>query len=312
MQKTKLDYFNKYHTVSSNDTAWGLYITDAGYTRIHPHTKYPGTGHPMDYMFNWDKGRILQEYQLIYISEGSGIFESSTAGKKKISAGSFILLFPGEWHRYQPLKKTGWIEHWVGFKGNIAEHLFQHIFFNTDSPIYFAGYSDRIIEIYAQINSLSEKEPPAFQQMISGLVLQLLGITQSVKNINLFEGKPIEEKIQQARRIMRESIQNNITIEDIASQLNIGYSLFRRMFKKYTGMAPLQYHLQLRLLRAKELLLIKSMTVKEIAFELNFDTPFYFSRLFKEKTGFSPQGFRKKAFDIRVATEWKKPIQKNL
>jgi AraC-like DNA-binding protein len=82
-------------------------------------------------------------------------------------------------------------------------------------------------------------------------------------------------------------------MEDIASRLNMGYTWFRRMFRQYTGITPLQYLLQLRIQLACEMLLSERKTVKEIAFELNFETPFYFSRLFKEKTGFSPMEYKR-------------------
>jgi AraC-like DNA-binding protein len=58
-------------------------------------------------------------------------------------------------------------------------------------------------------------------------------------------------------------------------------------------MAPGQYHIQLKIERAKMLLSNPSKTIKEISYELHFESCFYFSKLFKEKTGFSPELFRK-------------------
>ncbi|MEJ7684533.1 MAG: helix-turn-helix transcriptional regulator [Segetibacter sp.] len=64
------------------------------------------------------------------------------------------------------------------------------------------------------------------------------------------------------------------------------------MFKSYTGIALGQYLIQLKIEKAKILLSNPSKTIKEIAYDLHFDSCFYFSRLFKEKTGFSPDTFR--------------------
>jgi transcriptional regulator GlxA family with amidase domain len=65
------------------------------------------------------------------------------------------------------------------------------------------------------------------------------------------------------------------------------------MFKKYTGISPGQYHLQLRLIRAKELLISTDQSIKEISYDLGFQSIYYFSRIFKNKLGVSPSEIRK-------------------
>ena len=65
------------------------------------------------------------------------------------------------------------------------------------------------------------------------------------------------------------------------------------MFKKYTGVPPVQYHLDLKILRAKEMLLYTDKSIKEISFEMGFQSIYYFSRVFKNKLGISPSEIRK-------------------
>ena len=92
---------------------------------------------------------------------------------------------------------------------------------------------------------------------------------------------------------MRENLHTELSPETLAASLNIGYSWFRRMFKQYTGLAPAQYQLQLKIQKAKELLMDPKLSIKEIAFRLNFYSHYHFSNLFRKKTGFSPSEFRK-------------------
>jgi len=66
------------------------------------------------------------------------------------------------------------------------------------------------------------------------------------------------------------------------------------MFKKYTGVSPAQYHLQLRIIRAKELLVSTDKNISEIGIQLGFQNVYHFSMLFKKKTGMSPSEFRKR------------------
>ena len=68
------------------------------------------------------------------------------------------------------------------------------------------------------------------------------------------------------------------------------------MFKQYTGISPHQYHLELKIMRAKELILTTDKNIKEICFELGFQSPHYFSRFFKQKVGVNPGELKKQNF----------------
>ena len=117
-------YF-KYLTVSENDKDWGVSLSAAGYARIAPKTVYPPKGHPAGYHFDWQHGRIIHEYQIIYITAGGGKFESEATGILHVNKGTVIFLFPEVWHRYEPDKRTGWDEHWISLNGYIPDRLKQ-------------------------------------------------------------------------------------------------------------------------------------------------------------------------------------------
>ena len=71
-----MEDFFKYLTASVEDKDWGIFLNVAGKSHIAPHTSYPPSDHPSGYSFSWKSGRILQEYQINYITEGSGIMET--------------------------------------------------------------------------------------------------------------------------------------------------------------------------------------------------------------------------------------------
>ena len=79
---------------------------------------------------------------------------------------------------------------------------------------------------------------------------------------------------------------------NVALALNVSYTTFRRLFKHYTGLAPSQYFINLRLHRAKQLLRSTDDSIKEISFRLHFENPEYFATLFKKRTGMRPSEFR--------------------
>lgn len=98
--------------------------------------------------------------------------------------------------------------------------------------------------------------------------------------------------IAKARIMIREGVESKITVHEIAAELGSSYSNFRKLFKEYTGMSPALYQQNLRLQRAKELLSSTDMSIKEIAYRLNFDSPDYFSSKFKAKVGCKPSEYR--------------------
>lgn len=284
------DFF-KYLTAGEEDQNWGLYLSVAGAYRAMPEKAYPPMKHPSGYYFSWDGGRILQEYQLNYITQGSGVFESRE-GRLPIRAGTVLLIKPGEWHRYQPNRKSGWQEHYIGFDGELASRLLTHPLFNRNPPVLNVGVREDLIDTYYKIFDLVSDEKPGFQQIASGLIMKMLGQLISIEKQKEFTGKRIEAIIEGARFKIREQVDQALDMKELAHNYNIGYSYFRKMFKSYTGMSPHKYHLELKVMRAKELLLVTDKSVKEISYELGFQSIHYFSRLFKNKVGKSPSEFR--------------------
>jgi AraC-like DNA-binding protein len=283
----------KYLTVNEIDTKWGMTVTTVGFQQIDPKTVYPPSIHPSEYYFNPDKGRILHEYQLVYVTEGEGKFRSDSVKPTKIKAGNIFMLFPGEWHSYQPDRNLGWSEYWIGFTGSYIEQLVRMNFFQKNDPIFNIGHQDWIVELFVKIMEQAKTEKIGFQQLISGATTYILGQLYSIRRNNEFGNKEIENLINHARVVMRENLHTELSPETLAASLNIGYSWFRRMFKQYTGLAPAQYQLQLKIQKAKELLMDPKLSIKEIAFRLNFYSHYHFSNLFRKKTGFSPSEFRK-------------------
>lgn len=286
------DSFVKYITASPLDKEWGLFLTVVGYAQIQPSLVYPPRMHPSGYFFTWEKGRVLQEYQINYITEGSGIFETAD-GQFQVVPGSMLILRPGVWHRYKPDVETGWNEHYIGFNGDFCAQLFREGFFQSGKPVMYVGFQENLLKLFFEIIQLVKDEKTGHQQVCAANTILMLSKILSVVRNQEFAGKSIERKIRKACLYFRDNLNTNVNIEKMASEMNVGYSYFRQMFRKYTGISPTQYHLSLRIQKAKDLLISTDYSFKEIAIDLGFESYFYFSRIFKDKTGKSPMDFRK-------------------
>ena len=82
------------------------------------------------------------------------------------------------------------------------------------------------------------------------------------------------------------------TVKDCDDNLHLSASYLDDLLKKKTGKSA-QEHIQLRLIEAaKEKMFEKDKSVSQIAYELGFEYPQYFSRLFKKRVGMSPNEYR--------------------
>lgn len=298
-----MNNFYKYLPTSPADEGWGIYVLNAGCNRIGKHAAYPAKDHPAHHYFNWNNGRVLDEYQLIYIARGAGRFESSSCTEVDVEEGSVFILFPHEWHRFKPDEQKGWDEFWVGFSGTVIENLDKKGFLSRTNPVLHIGVSDLVIQLLSEIIERTKEEKTGYQQLVSGIVYHLLGKVYSLVKERSFEPEdPTESIINKARVIFRTNIDRDIHVEKVAEELNISYTWFRRSFKRYTGIAPHQYIIQLKIEKAKALLADPAKSIKEIAFSMNFESAHYFSKLFKEKTGCSPEEYRKNLRDLRPST----------
>ena len=284
-----------YLTIGGNDEDWGIVVTTVGNQTIPPRTHYPPTQHPDTYLFTPDKGRIINEYQLVYITDGCGWFLSKhTKKQQKVTAGTMILLFPGEWHSYAPDSMTGWSEYWIGFRGEHIDNRVRKGFFSISEPLHNVGVSSSIIGLYDEIIRIAQKEKAGYQQMISSIVLSILGTVYYKSKNGQYTDSYIVDKINEARDIIKNNTESYISQEDIAKQLGLGYSWYRRMFKEYTGVSPAQYHLQQKIMKAKELLTTTDKNISEIAYSFHFENVCQFSTFFKKKEGITPSEFRKR------------------
>ena len=279
---------------SERDQLWGLTITTIGYEEIGPNDPYPTRGHADGYYFDLAKGRTLPEYQLLYITEGKGIFHSRTVPEASLKEGDFFMLFPDEWHSYHPTGPSGWKKFWIGFRGRNVDDRVRAGFLSPTKPIYHVGFHDSIVRLYRSAFNAAMAEEAYAQQLMAGIVNHLIGLMYALeRNMELTNRNQGHfDLINKARLRIREELESPLTIQQVADDLGMSYSNFRKLFKEYTGLSPATYQQDLRLQRAKELLTTTNMSIKEIAYQLNFDSPDYFSAKFKIKTGRKPSDLR--------------------
>jgi AraC-like DNA-binding protein len=224
--------------------------------------------------------------------KGRGWFVSDHCPKTQIQAGDVVILFPNEWHNYAPDKDSGWEEAWIGFSGDFVQRIIKENFFDISYPIVNVGIRITLYDAIKNACKIAQDERPAYQQQLAGYIFLVVSSIYAYSKQAPFIDSPDSECINTAQKFMREHTSKNLRMEDVAKHAGMGYSKFRKLFRDYTGFSPQQYFLNLKLEESKDLLLNTSLSSKEIAYRLGFDTATYFNRIFRQHYKQTPIEFR--------------------
>jgi AraC family transcriptional regulator of arabinose operon len=99
------------------------------------------------------------------------------------------------------------------------------------------------------------------------------------------------EKLDLILKYIENHLAENITIEDLAKIAHFHPNYFIHFFKSLLGLSPIQYINKIKMEKAKMLLMTTDMSITEIAESVGTQL-YYFSRSFKNYTGFAPSAFR--------------------
>lgn len=92
---------------------------------------------------------------------------------------------------------------------------------------------------------------------------------------------------------MKQNVYQNITIDDICKRFNYTRSYLFRRFKSIVGKPIMAYFSEMKINEAKKLLRDSNMSVAQISDRLSFDSPNYFSKVFKRTTSYTPLQYKK-------------------
>lgn len=109
-----------------------------------------------------------------------------------------------------------------------------------------------------------------------------------------FKQEVTDKRIIKTLRYIRENIDKELLISDLATRCSLTDDHFIRVFKKELKCTPIQYINKKKIERAQMMLLIDGRQIKEISYAVSFENVSYFNRLFKTHTGLTPNEYRDK------------------
>lgn len=162
---------------------------------------------------------------------------------------------------------------------------------------YLSAQCHRILNYYLKQDN--EKSSSSMQNIISYIfrledlkdyyMQFFMNITEMLKTESIYALEDVVEKIQ---LYMKHNYQKNLTQDFIASLFYLNRSYLSTLFKHRTGMKFIDYLNEIRIEKAKEMLSGSSRKMYQISKAVGYDNPKYFFRIFKKKTGLTPEQYR--------------------
>jgi AraC-like DNA-binding protein len=295
-------YF-QYLPVSVQNIDWGLYLTAVGTESVPPGCEpYPSAIHPSMYYFTWKEGRVLPEYQLLYLARGRMIFESTATRERTIDAGHVVIIFPGVWHRYRPDPATGWEKYWLSANGEDLYRLVKRRILSPAHCVFHTGLSEKIRRPYLQILRRVETHPGENPHLLAAYVMQILAETLAAVGRRARKRGEAKEKhrypgeddpvVGQALSHIWSHSHGAVTVDELADMMQISRRTLERRFRTVLGRSVLQTITDCRLQRAKYLLQQTKLPIDHVAMSAGFPSAAQMTNVFREYEGCTPSQCR--------------------
>lgn len=255
-----------------------------------------------NFVFN---GEYHIDWEFVYVDKGRVIIEAEDK-PFTLNAGQFFLHKPMEFHKIR--------------SDNVSSDVFIMAFLlgsGEENLLRLAGKiqtpNDEEKAILGQImeeNKLVFRETNFFEEKIH--FVSRFGSIQYIANLleNFFllslrnEPEKVEEKepkngnaiLANATQYLNEHLNENVTFAELSNHLSYSASYLAKLFRGTFHSSFKEYSINLKIEKAKMLIVEKNLTFSEIADNLGFSSVQHFSKMFKQKTGFNPTEYQKSVF----------------
>jgi AraC-like DNA-binding protein len=230
-------------------------------------------------------------YILAYATQGKAHYYFD--GKDyAISKGDLILFSKGSPHSAASSPFDPWAFYSVAFDLVIIGSKDQEKLLSLANSVTDFN-SFELSPLFSELNHIWTGKSPGYLIRCRSIIMQILYLMIREMDTR-YHNVPHIHTIEEIQSTIQNEYYRNFSIEELTQKSGLSPSYFRQLFKQVTGYTPVQYQNQIKINKAKDLLLSGECNVSEAAENVGFDSIYYFSRVFKKITGVSPSDYLKR------------------
>ena len=233
----------------------------------------------------------LHDFYLMYLT--SGRMTALVDGKEyDVQAGDAVIFPPEREYRYEKTSTADIQYHWAHFSGYSAAALLSRLGFGM-SGVFRIGIDETISMLFMQLVE-DFIMGDGYSELSAGVKLTeiLIAIRRALDRPQTDRPESID-RVFASIKYIHENFKRPLSNELLAEIEHLSVSQYIELFKKSTGSTPRNYIIELRVRNACDLLSRSYLPLKEIAMTVGYDDPHYFSRIFKNHRGVSPEAYRR-------------------
>lgn len=234
--------------------------------------------------------KAFKNHLVMYVLDGV-LWVEQYGRKTALRAGQGVMMRLTDAHKYYSDPDEMAHILWFHFRGAGTEHLLEQLFQEGKLPFMF--YDPGMEEEFYRAFTIVQKDSAQKESQLSGhLYAMLMRILSSYSFQDADTGQfPVE--IQEIIRYMESHLGDHLDLDEISRQAKMGKYHFCRFFKKYCGIAPIEYYNSRRMELACCLLKDNKKRIEEISEQLGYSDICSFSKYFKSYFGISPSAYRR-------------------
>ena len=239
----------------------------------------------------WGAG-VRALYVIHYVISGKGTFYCGP-NKFTVRAGQIFVIFPGTIIKYRASFANPWHYAWIGFHGDEAKEIFAQVGISVQKPVFTVNNEAAAL---ALLRNMPAERSAALKHNLTSkanLYAFMAMLAENTVPNKLGENAYITIAVKYIKAHYNE----DISVEQLASQIGIGRKYLYALFKRVLNLSPKDYIIAYRMERAKDFLQDMQLSVGSVACSVGYQDPLTFSKMFKRKTGLSPTDYRKKYTD---------------
>jgi len=229
---------------------------------------------------------------LIYCVDGHGWYKLGNK-QYRVHPNEFFILPENVEHEYGSDEKDPWTIYWMHIGGEQLPYFNSLLSVQEHFKPAYIKSSDEVFSHFSKMYKTLQlgygTDNLIFANLCLTHFLSLFVYNSRHSEVQTFDKMDV---VDRAVHYMHEHIQENVSLSDLSRAVNYSSSRFSNLFKQKTCYAPIDYLIQMKMQKACQQLDFSDLPIKEIASNLGFFDPYYFSRHFTKIIGVSPKKYR--------------------